>query len=150
MREKMKQRLMNEDRTSKELRHDLERITEPKHVQRNTINPLSLQHGTEFLKTFNVLNNITDGNSPNLLDDQDYDCEETELGPELTTETPITSNTTPSDFLTQKIETTAFDNDFTQEPEEEQDMDDNSLAMANNVPFQTTTQDFERTLERAT
>ena len=68
----------------------------------------------------------------------------------MTTETPIASNTTPSNFLTQKIETTAFDDDFTQEPEEEQDLDDNSLAMANNVPFQTTTQDFERTLERAT
>jgi hypothetical protein len=68
----------------------------------------------------------------------------------MTTETPIASNTTPSNFLTQKIETTAFDDDFTQEPKEEQDLDDNSLAMANNVPFQTTTQDFERTLKRAT
>jgi predicted RNase H-like nuclease (RuvC/YqgF family) len=34
MRKKMNQRLMNEDRTAEELRHDLERITEPKHVQR--------------------------------------------------------------------------------------------------------------------
>ncbi len=64
----MNQQLMNEDRTAEELRHDLERITEPKHVQRNTINPLSLRsYSTEFLKTFNVPNSITDDNSPNLL-----------------------------------------------------------------------------------
>ena len=150
MRKKMNQRLMNEDRTAEELRHDLERITEPKHVQRNTINPLSLRYSTDFLKTFNVPTSITeDNNSPNLLDNHNYDSEETELGPATATETPIASNTTPSNFLTQKIETKAFD-DFTQEPEEEQDLDDDSLATANNVPFQTTTQDFERTLERAT
>jgi hypothetical protein len=65
------------------------------------------------------------------------------------TETPIASNTTPSNFLTQKSETTVF-NDFTPEPEEEQDLDDDSLATANNVPFQASTQDFERTLKRAT
>jgi transcriptional regulator of NAD metabolism len=80
MRKKMNQQLMNKDRTAEDLRHDLERITEPEHVQHNTINPLSLRsYSTEFLKTFNVPNNITDNNSPNLLDDQDYDSEETEL-----------------------------------------------------------------------
>jgi hypothetical protein len=159
MRKKMNQRLMNEDRTAEELRHDLERITEPKHVQRNATNPPSLRYSTEFLKAFDVPNNITDvnnpkitdANSPNLLDDHNYDSEETELGPETTSETPITSNTTPYDTLTQQNETTALndlkqENEEEQEPGEEQYLDDDSLA----TNYQTTTQDFERTLERAT
>jgi hypothetical protein len=149
MRKKMNQRLMNEDRTGEEFWHDLKRITEPKHVQRNATNPAGLRYSAEFLKAFNPPKNIKDGASPNLLDDHNYNSEETELGTEAITETPLASNTTPSNFLPKKIETTICDG-FAQEPDDEQDLDDDSLATANKVPFQTATQDFERTLKCAT
>jgi transcriptional regulator of NAD metabolism len=144
MRKKMNQRLMNEDRTAEELRHDLKRITKPKHVHRIATNPSSLGYSTEFLNALNKPKNIKDDASPNLLDDHNYDSKETELGTEAA-ETPLASNTTPSNFLPKKIKRTAFD-DYTQEPDE--DLDDDSLATANNVPFQKATQDFERTLKK--
>ena len=152
MKKKINQRLMNEDRTAGELRQDLERITEPKHVQRNPENPSSLRYSTELLQAYNSPQRMEDTNSQDLLemtdkepslDEPTEDSEETELGLD-TMPTPTSNNTTPFDFLTQ-IETPAFDDDN----ELDDELDEDSLATANNTSLQTATQDFERTLERA-
>jgi hypothetical protein len=140
---KIELKLQNEDRITKELHEDLERIASEQHVSRSTDNPSRLKFSITFLEQYDlspstetspVRNNSLE-NSPNLLElnnfpplpttDEPSDSENTQLAE--TTPTPQDDN---KDVIDDRNTTSSFTptiNNLTHEFLQETDLDNDTL-----------------------
>jgi hypothetical protein len=125
---KIKLKLQNKDRTTKELREDLERIASEQHVSRSTDNPPRLKFSITFLEPYDLspstetspVRNNPPENSPNLLELNDFP-------PLSTTDEPLDSE------RTQVEDTTPTPQDDNKD-EMEEDQDDNQETTPSFTP----------------
>jgi hypothetical protein len=88
-------RLQNEERTTRDLRTDLERIASEQHVQRSRDNPSTLRFSHDFLDKYDTSQDISTS-SPNLLEIDDTTPESPNL-------LETSDNNTPADNQTMEI-----------------------------------------------
>jgi hypothetical protein len=101
---KIKLKLQNEDRTTTELREDLERIASEQHVSRSTDNPPRLKFSTTFFEQYDLSPSTETSpardnsaeNSPNLLELHDLPNLPTSNAPSDSSESTQIEDTTPT------------------------------------------------------